>query len=105
MQGEVRLLELSLTRLSRVRLFLPFEIKRVVQCSGSYFSTWTIAGGVWVECGAILSHKIKQSQNYGMQLITSSPRLACSAVLRSRLKWVPLVQGKSSTVSVLQICY
>ena len=41
-----------------------------------------------------MGHEIKRLQNYGMRLITSSPRLACNAMLRSRLGWVPLEQRR-----------
>ena len=88
----------SLTRLSRVRSFLPFEIKRVMLynalvATSSHGLLLVVSG--WNVGRFNLSHKIKQLQNYGMQLITSSPWLACSAVLRSRLKWVPLEQGRA----------
>jgi len=46
---------------------------------------------VWMECGATVSLEIERLQ---MQLITSSPWLACSAELRSRLKWVTLEQRR-----------
>ena len=49
---------------------------------------------VWMECGAVLRHEIERLQNYGMRLITSSPRLSCSAMLRSRLGWIILEQRR-----------
>ena len=49
---------------------------------------------VWMECGATLRHGIEWLQNYRMLLITSSPRLACSAMLRRRMGWVPLKQRR-----------
>ena len=49
---------------------------------------------VWMECGATLRHGFKRLQNHRMRLITSSPRLAYSAMLRRRLGWVPLEQRR-----------
>ena len=45
---------------------------------------------VWMECGVTLCQQIERLQNYGMRIITSSPRLTHSADLRKELKWVTL---------------
>ncbi len=41
-----------------------------------------------------MSNKIERLQNYGMYLITSSPRLTHSADLRKKLKWVTLEERR-----------
>ena len=83
----------SLARLSRVSSFLPFETKKRLY-NALVLPHMDYCCVVWMECGAALRHEIKRLQNYGMWLITSSPRLACSAMLRSRLSWVPLEQRR-----------
>lgn len=80
----------NLARLSRVSSFLPFETKKRLY-NALVLPHCCV---VWMECGATLRHEIERLQNYGMRLITSSPRLACSAMLRSRLGWLPLEQRR-----------
>ena len=83
----------SLARLSRVSSFLPFETKKRLH-NALVLPHIDYCCVVWMECGAMLRHEIERLQNYGMRLITFSPRLACSAMLRSRLGWVPLQQRR-----------
>ena len=83
----------SLAKLNRVRSFLPLETKKKLY-NALILPHIDYCCVVWMDCGATLSHKIERLQNYGMRLITSSPRLACSAELRSRLKWVTLEQRR-----------
>ena len=83
----------SLATLSRVSSFLPFETKKRLY-NALVLPHMDYCCVVWMECGATLRHEMEWLQNYGMRLITSSSRLACSAMLRSRLGWVPLEQRR-----------
>ena len=83
----------SLAKLSRVSSFLPFETKKRLY-DALVLPHMDYCCVVWMEYWATLRHKIERLKNYGMRLITSSPQLACSATLRSRLGWVPMEQRR-----------
>ena len=83
----------SLAKLSRVSSFLPFETKKRLY-DALVLPHMDYCCVVWMEYRATLRHKIEWLKNYGMRLITSSPQLACSATLRSRLGWVPMEQRR-----------